>query len=139
MMLLEEIRQIKSSKKDLKKFGLTIGIAVLLIGVFLFFRQKWVAVYWGGTGLVLIALSFSAPVVLKPLNKIWMTMAILLGWVMTRVLLTLIFYIVLTPSGLIVRLLGKDLLDQKVERDKKSYWQKKAKKKCEPLDYERQF
>jgi hypothetical protein len=139
MMPLEEIRQIKSSKKDLKKFGLTIGIVVLLIGVFLFFRQKGAAVYWGGTGMVLMLLSFSAPVVLKPLAIIWMAMSILLGWVMTGLLLTIFFYIVLTPTGLIVRLFGKDLLDRKVDRDTKSYWQKKRNKKFDPQDYERQF
>lgn len=138
-MLLEEIRRIKSSKNDLKKFGLTIGIVLLLIGVFLFYGQKGAAVYWGGTGLLFIVLSLSAPVSLKPLNKIWMTMAILLGWVMTRMLLTIFFYIVLTPAGLIARLLGKDLLDRKVDKDKKSYWQKKGNKEFDPLDYERQF
>jgi len=138
-MLLEEIRRTKSSKNDLKKFGLTIGIVLLLVGFFLFYKQTGAAVFWGGTGLLFIVLSFSAPVSLKPINKIWMTMAIFLGWVMTRVLLTIFFYIVLTPAGLIVRLFGKDLLDRKADKDKKSYWQNKEKKKFDPLDYERQF
>ena len=89
MLLLEEIRQIKSSKKDLKKFGLTIGTVLLVFGVFLFVREKDSALYWGAAGILLIVLSFAAPVVLKPLNKIWMTFAIILGWVMTRVILTI--------------------------------------------------
>lgn len=139
MMLLEEIQRIKSSKKDLKKFGLTIGIVLLLAGVYLFCKQSWTAVYCGGIALIFIVLSFSIPIALKPLNKIWMTLAILLGWVMTSVLLTIIFYIALTPTGLIARLLGKDLLDRKPDGNKKSYWQKRGKKKFDPLDYERQF
>lgn len=111
MMLHEEIRRIKSSKKGLKIFGLTVGIVSLLIGLSIFYGHKGAAIYWAGMGLLLIGISISVPGVLKPLNKIWMIMSIVLGWVMTRVLLTISFYIVLTPTGLILRLLRKDLLD----------------------------
>ncbi|MCL4510759.1 MAG: SxtJ family membrane protein [Bacteroidetes bacterium] len=139
MLLLEEIRQIKSSKKDLKKFGLTIGTVLLVFGVFLFVREKDSALYWGAAGILLIVLSFAAPVVLKPLNKIWMTFAIILGWVMTRVILTILFYIALTPTGLLAKLFGKDFLDRRIDGTKKSYWQKREKKDFDRQNYERQF
>ena len=139
MLLLEEIRQIKSSKRDLKKFGLTIGIVLLLVGVFFFLKGKGSAFFCGGAGFLLIVLSFAAPVVLKPLNKIWMTFAVILGWVMTRVILTILFFVVLTPTGLLAKLFGKDFLDRRIERTKKSYWQKREKKIFDRRDYERQF
>ncbi len=138
-MLIEEIRQIKSSKKDLRKFGLTIGTVLLVIGAFLFFKGKDPAVYWAAAGFLLIVVSFAAPTVLKPLNKIWMTLAIMLGWVMTRVILVILFYLVLTPTGLIARSFGKDFLDRRIDRTSKSYWQKREKKTFDRRDYERQF
>ena len=138
-MPLEEIKQIKSSKDDLRKWGLTAGIALLVLGVFLFFKQSGTAVYWGGTGLILIAASFAVPLFLKPFNIVWMTLAILLGWVMTRALLVVFFYVLLTPMGLMAKLLGKDLLDRKTDKGATSYWRKKEKGKFDPRDYERQF
>lgn len=138
-MLIEEIRKIKSSKGDLKKFGLTVGGILLLIGLFLFYKQRSSAVYWMVAGSILIVLAFSAPMVLKPLNKIWMTFGIILGWIMSRVVLIILFYLVLTPTGLIAKLVGKDFLDRKIDRTKNSYWQKKEKKNPDPRNYERQF
>ena len=66
-----------------------------------------------------------APVVVKPLFYAWMTMALALGFVMTRVLLTIFFFLVLTPVALIFRLIGRDALHRKLDRDAPSYWIKK--------------
>ncbi|MCL4538214.1 MAG: SxtJ family membrane protein [Bacteroidetes bacterium] len=139
MMLLEEIRQIKESKKDLRKFGLTVGPVLLAIGLYLFLRGRSSGAYWAATGILLIFLSIVAPVVLKPLNKGWMILAILLGWVMTRFILVILFYLVLTPTGLIARMFRKDFLDRRFDRTRNSYWQKREKNKFDPRDYERQF
>ncbi len=139
MMLLEEIRQIKESKKNLRKFGLTVGPVLLAIGLYLFLRGRSSGAYWAATGILLIFLSIVAPVVLKPLNKGWMILAILLGWVMTRFILVILFYLVLTPTGLIARMFRKDFLDRRFDRTRNSYWQKREKNKFDPRDYERQF
>ncbi|MCL5268739.1 MAG: SxtJ family membrane protein [Bacteroidetes bacterium] len=139
MMLIEEIRQIKESKKDLKKFGLTIGVVLLAIAVFLLIKGSGSAIFWGAAGLLLVVLSFAMPGVLKPLNKIWMTLAIVLGWVMTRVILVILFYVALTPTALVARLFNKDFLNRKIDKSAKSYWQKREKKEFDAQSYERQF
>jgi hypothetical protein len=138
-MILDEIREIKGSKKDLRKFGLTIGIAFVLLALLLFITKKSSFPYFGSLGLLLILIGLAAPVILKPLNKIWMSLAIVLGWIMTRVILIILFYLAVTPIGLLVKLFRKDFLDMKIDKNKDSYWQKRERKKFDPLDFERQF
>ncbi len=138
-MILEEIKNIKGTKKDLRKFGLTVGIVLLVIAGFLFWKQKESYFYFGIIGAFLSLTGIVSPVILKPLNKIWMTLAILMGWVMTRVILIILFYIVLTPLAFAARIFGKNFLDLQIDKSKTSYWERREKIRAQPSDYERQF
>jgi hypothetical protein len=138
-MITEEIKNIKESKKDLRKFGLTVGIVLLVIAFLLYWKGKDIYPVFGIIGGLLVVASILFPIILRPLNKIWMTLAILMGWIMTRVILIVIFFIVLTPLGLIAKLIGKDFLDLKIDKAKNSYWEVKDKKRGNAIDYERQF
>jgi hypothetical protein len=138
-MILKEIRNIKESKKDLRKFGLTVGIVLLAIAALLYWKGKENYTAFEIIGGFLVVVSILFPIILRPLNKIWMTLAILMGWIMTRVILIVIFFIVLTPLGLIARLIGKDFLDLKIDKEKNSYWEVRDKKGEAAVDYERQF
>jgi hypothetical protein len=51
-----------------------------------------------------------------------MTMAFFLGWFMTRIILTVFFFAILTPFALILRISGKDLLNRKIDKNAKTYW-----------------
>ena len=51
----------------------------------------------------------------------------MLGWINTRLILFIIFYLVFTPIGLVMRLFGVDLLDKKIDKNKNSYWRRKEK------------
>jgi Saxitoxin biosynthesis operon protein SxtJ len=137
--ILEEIKLIKGSSRDLRKFGLTVGPVLVVIGAFLLIKKSDGGFYWGAAGLVLIALAFVAPVALKPLNKVWMSIAILLGWVMTRLILIVLYYVAITPTGLIAKLLRKDILERKIGGPEKTYWQKREKKFSDAQSLERQF
>lgn len=139
MRLTEEIRQIKESKKDLKKFGLTVGAVLLVVAILLVVKGGHAWTLWAATGVVLVALAFAAPSALKPLNRIWMIISILLGWVMARVILAILFYVVLTPTALLARLFRKDVLDRKMDGTAKSYWQKREPRSADRQSYERQF
>jgi uncharacterized protein involved in cysteine biosynthesis len=68
-----------------------------------------------------------------------MKLAFVLAWINTRLILWIIFYLVFTPIGLVMRLLGVDLLARKIEKNKDTYWIKKEKSGFEPKDYARQF
>ena len=62
------------------------------------------------------------PKVLLPLQKIWMSLALVLGYVMTRVILTLVYFLVVTPIGLTLRLFGKDPLTKGPDPNLATYW-----------------
>ena len=138
-MILEEIKSIKESKEDLRKFGYTVGGALIVIGGLLFWLGKASYIYFAVPGILLILGGLIDPQILRPLNKVWMTLAILLGWVMTRVILTTLFYLVITPIGLIAKLARKDFLNLKIDKQEESYWVKRERKSFKPIDYERQF
>lgn len=138
-MIIEEIKNIKSGKKDLRKFGVTIGIALALLGVLFLWRGNEIYVYFFILSAILIFLSLLIPTLLKPLQKIWMSFAVIMGWFMSRVLLSVLFYIVVTPIGLITGIIGKRFLDLKFDKSKESYWNFRQTKEVKRSDYERQF
>ena len=129
------MERINSDLKSLRKFGMTMGIALLAVAVFIIMRRH------DPQPALLIALIFfilgiAAPILLKPLYIAWMRFAYLLGWVNTRLLLAIIFYLVFTPIGLVMRLCGVDPLKRKINKKEKSYWEKRE---STQLSYERQF
>ena len=138
-MIKEEIKLIKESPADLKKFGITIGIVLIIIGAVLFFYGKNSWIYLTAAGTLLIFIAFLYPIILKPLNKIWMIFAIILGWFMTRLILSIIYYFVLTPISLIARIVNKKFLILKIDGLAKTYWEERNKAVFNNEDYERQF
>lgn len=119
MSLLKEIDEIASSKADLRKFGITMACASGLFGAVALWRGHSLHVFFWGAGAFFLVFGLVLPAALKPVQKVWMTLALLLGWVMSRVILTVTFFVAVTPIGLALRLGGKDLLDKKwgVKRD----------------------
>ena len=138
-MLKEEFKHIKETKKDLRKFGLTVGIVLVLIAAVLFYFEKSSSVYFAVIGAVLILTAVIYPKILKLLNKIWMGLAIILGFVMSRVIIAILFYLVLTPIGLLAKLFGKKFMDLIYNKSAESYWEIRSIKEKKQLDYERQF
>jgi hypothetical protein len=138
-MLIEEIKNIKSDKKELKKFGITIGIVLAILAGFLLWREKDTYKIFMIISAAFILLGLILPTILKPLQKAWMILAVVLGWFMTRVILSILFYLVFTTIGLGGRLLGKKFLDLKMDGSRESYWINREKKPFSKGGYERQF
>lgn len=132
------MEKLEIDRIALRKFGITMGIVFLVIGSLFFFRQKHVvAVNSLVVSCLLIILGLVLPILLKPVYIVWMRFAFILGWINTRIILFILFYLVVTPLGLLMRLLRMDLLERKNKID--SYWKNKEKVESEPLDYERRF
>ncbi len=93
-MIVEEIKNIKSGKSDLRNFGITMGIVLILFGGLFLWRDKDYYIYLFIIATAFIILALAVPVVLKPVHKVWMTISIILGWIMTRVILSVLFYLV---------------------------------------------
>lgn len=129
MSIIQEVKELPTGPRDLRKFGWTVGIAFGLLWAVLAYVVPYlsggeghdVAILWQ-IGAVLIVVGTALPVVLRPVYLAWMTMALALGFVMTRVLLTIFFFLVLTPVGLIFKLIGRDALSRKLDPEAESYW-----------------
>lgn len=138
-MLWEEIKHIKSDKKELRKFGLTVGVVLLIFGGIFFWWGKSYFWYPIVTGLGLAAAGLLFPVILKPLQKIWMALAVSIGWFMSRVILVAIFCLVLTPIAFIARLSGKKFLELKWDNTQPTYWNYRKEATGDKSGYEKQF
>ena len=137
--MIEEIKNIKSEKSDLRNFGITIGIILLIISGFLFWKEKESFQIFLAFGITLFLIAIVIPSVLKPVYWIWMIFAVILGWFMTRVILSLLFYVVFTSIGLTLRFFGKQFLELRWDKSKKSYWNYRTIKHLKMEDYEKQF
>ena len=137
--MLEEIKNIKSEKSDLRKFGITIGIILLAIAGFLFWKEKESFQILLTFGVISCIFGIAIPFILKPIYWVWMIFATILGWIMTRVILSLLFYIILTPIGLILRFFGKQFLELRWDKSKESYWNFKTNEHLKKENYENQF
>ncbi len=118
----DEIKKIKSDKKALREFGFVMAAFFLIIGGIAAFRGKAHYPY-----LLAAAAAFGAPAVLfptilLPLQKAWMALSIVIGFFMSRIIMTVLFYAVLTPIGVIMRMSGKDVLGEKISKGAASYW-----------------
>lgn len=126
-------------KKNLKKFGITMGVVFLVITLFIFIKHRYITVSASVISLLFFASALLVPGSLKPLYCLWMRLAFVLSWINTRLILVILFYLVFTPIGLGMRIFGLDTLDRKIDKNRDSYWKKKEKKQFNLSDYERQF
>lgn len=112
----------EKSNSDLRKFGMVMACALLVFAALLWWRDKsyWPYLLYISAFFTIFGLIF--PRLLAPIEWVWMTMARYMGLFMTRVILTLTYYLAVTPTGLIMKVFGKDPLDRKFDPDKKSYW-----------------
>ena len=139
MTILEDIKNIRSEKKQLREFGWVVGGVLLLIAAWLCFKDKNAWAYLATIGGALVVLGFVLPKVLLPLQKVWMAFAVVMGFIMSRLILFLLYYVVFTLTGLLTRLLGKDLLNRKLDRSATSYWNIRDKEKIDKKRYEMQY
>lgn len=139
MNIREDIKQLKTGPRELRKFGLMVGGVFAVVGLLFLWRHPGRSPYFLWPGGTLMLLGLVLPRVLKWVYLVWMSIAFALGFVMAHVILTLLFLLVITPMGLVARMTGKDFLSLKLDRAAKSYWIPRQQKPRTAADYERQF
>ena len=139
-MIREELRQLSTTPRDLRKFGLAVGAVFLLLGLWCLFRHKPAWPYLLSPGALLVVFGLVVPRALHPVYLGWMAMAFALGLIISTVLLALFFFLVITPVSLLARLFGKDFLSLRLDRAAASYWLPRERgAPRQPADYEKQF
>lgn len=138
---MQEIGSLKdASRKTLRNFGLLVGGVFCLLGLWFWLRHKpfyWYLFILGGP---LLALGGAAPTALRWPYVSWMAFALVLGAIVSTVLLTALYFVVVTPIGLIAALVGKDFLRRKRDPGITTYWIRRDPSKTkEKHEYEQQF
>ena len=138
-MITEEIKNIRSGKSEVRKFGITLSIILSILGGSFLWRGKAYHPYFFIFSITFLLLSLALPVLIKPIYKAWMILSLLLGWLMTRIILIVLFYLIVTPIGLLAKLFDKDLLNLKFNKKADSYWIPRKVVEFEKKNYENQF
>ena len=140
-MLVREIKEMAAAcrRGELRKFGVVVGAFLLLLAGFLLWAGRGFALYFIYAGGALLVSGWVAPAVLKPVYLAWMSLAVVMGFIMTRVILTLLYGLLFTPVGLALRILGRDPLEERFLRAAKTYWRPRKHRRPDPRAAERQF
>ena len=121
-----------------RKFGLTVGGALLVITAILWWRGRpSVVLVVGGLGGVLIAAGLLIPTLLGPVNRAWMGLAHLISKVTTPIFMGVVYFLVLTPIGIAMRLAGRRPMVHGVHGS--GFWYDRRSDKPEASRMERQF
>jgi hypothetical protein len=139
MAIIEEIKNIKGDKSDWKKFGITMGIILTIIGFFMLWKKNTYCEYFFFLAAAFFISGLILPYVLKPVYKAWMALSVVMGFIMTRIIMFIIFYLMVTPLRILASIAGKEFLDMKIEKSAKSYWIVRKQTQKVKSDYERQF
>lgn len=124
------------SRAELRSFGLTVGTAFgVLCAISIWRGHPTAATVLGSIGGTLFAGGLLVPAALGPVERAWMGLALVLSKVTTPIFLGIVYFVVLSPVGLVRRVVGKHPLRHRAERD--SYWQDRG--SAPPSDLERQF
>ena len=115
-----------TEKPSEKSFGKVFSIVFLGIALFPLFDSKDIYVWALVISFIFLLFAYIAPKTLVIPNLLWFEFGILIGSFVSRIILTIIYFFTVLPIGLIMRLIRKDLLRQKLDKKAKSYWIKRT-------------
>ncbi len=122
MALIEKNRE--PSRLELRFFGLLVAAFLALVGWLVY--RRWqsptaAGMIWG-FALVVVAFYYAVPTARRMIYFAWMTAFYPLGWLISHLLLATIYFLVFTPIGLVMRLLGRDPMERHWNPDTETYW-----------------
>ena len=118
-----EIKQNINAKQGSDKgFGYVFSIIFLLIGSYPLLHGEVFKLWFMVLAFVFMMIALLKPSLFKWPNYLWFRFGILLGKVVSPVVMALIFFLVIFPTGLALRLFKKDILGLKIDKNKKTYW-----------------
>lgn len=136
--IYQEIKRLEGGPKKLRSFGLIVGGLLLALAFYLaIFRDPTLVWLWM-IGALLMILGAVSPRLLRLPYIGWMSLALILGFFVSRIILIVLFYLILTPLGLARQLIKGDFLNQKINKKRKSYWIK-YKKQDKAADFEQLY
>ena len=104
-----------------RSFGIVFFVVFLLIALYPLINGGNIRIWSAAISLIFLVLGLLNSKILAPLNKLWFKFGIFLGKIISPIILGIIFFLVVTPIGLLMRLFGKDVLNLRYNKNK-SYW-----------------
>ena len=137
--VMSELERLEATHRKLRNFGLLTGWISLAVALWIYFHKhaQLPAIGIGAPALLLIAGGCLAPSLLEIIYRLWMGLAFAIGWIVSRFLLSAIFFLVFMPFGYFARLKGEDFLDLGSSTGKDSFWVRRS--KDTKTDYEKMF
>lgn len=137
--MINLIKNLQDDKQTLRKFGLTSSIALIVIAAIVYWRKDLLGLPLIVTATALTLTALIVPRVLKYVYYVWMSVAMILQFIVTHIILTLLFFLVFTPVGLIKRTFGRDSMSRRFDPEVRSYWIEKEHEELNKTRYEQQF
>lgn len=122
-----------------KKIGIFFFIVLTILSVVLFiYDYTLISVITLTTGLISLTLSYLKPDLLLPVNKAWMTLGYLLGYIVSPIVIGSIFFVIFTPISIFLKIIGRDEL-KLLNKNSDSYWRKRQLNKDSQTSFKNQF
>ena len=122
-----------------RAFGLVFGAVFTIVGLWPLIGGGAVRIWALGLAAAFLLAAAAYPRILAPLNRLWTRFGAFLHRISNFLVLALLFYLVITPTGLVVRLFGGDLLKLRFDRGARSYWIERQPPGPSPETIENQF
>ena len=104
-----------------KSFGIVFFLVFLIVSIFPLFKDGNIRIWSLIIAIIFLILGLMNSKILTPLNKIWFKFGIVLGGFISPIVMGIVFFVIVTPTALIMKVLGKNLLNLKRD-NKKTYW-----------------
>jgi len=109
-----------------RSFGIIFFVFFLIVSIYPLFKGNDIRIWTAILAIIFLILGLLNSKILSPLNKMWFKLGILLGNFISPIVMGIVFFAVVTPTGIIMKIIGKDLLNLK-KNNSKSYWIEKSK------------
>ena len=117
--------KIKTSSN--RSFGLVFFVVFLIVALWPLKHEEDIRLWSLALSIIFFILGILNSKLLTPLNKLWFKFGIFLGSIVSPIIMGVVYFIVVTPTGVFMRLLGKDLLKTNKEKNASTYWMKRDK------------
>jgi len=117
---------ISTEQSSEKSFGVVFSIVFLIVALYPLINSAGLHIWALVVLIIFFLLAFLAPKILVLPNKLWFKFGLLIGSIVAPIVMAFVYFVTVLPTGLIMRLLGKDLLKQKLDKNAKSYWVKRS-------------
>ena len=124
--MFENISHYKIKSGTERNFGLVFAAVFVIIGLYPILQGQNIRLWAFIIALIFLFFGIFLPKALIVPNKLWFKFGILLGAIVSPIIMGIIFFLAVIPTGIIMRLIGKDILNQKIKKSVKSYWIKRT-------------